>query len=126
MNGRTANPSILSDFVPLRFNSAESMAANPTPVIEVCDLVRQFGSRKVLNGISFQVHKGETMIIMGGSGCEKSTLLRTSIGAMKPAAGSVKLFGEEITTMSESNIARVRRRFGMLFQSGALMQSLTV
>jgi phospholipid/cholesterol/gamma-HCH transport system ATP-binding protein len=102
------------------------MAANPIPVIEVSDLVRQFGSRKVLNGISFQVHKGETMIIMGGSGCGKSTLLRHVIGAMKPTSGSVKLFGEEITTMSESDIARVRRRFGMLFQSGALMQSLTV
>jgi phospholipid/cholesterol/gamma-HCH transport system ATP-binding protein len=101
-------------------------AANPTPIIEVTDLVRQFGSRKVLNGISFQVHKGDTMIIMGGSGCGKSTLLRHIIGAMKPTSGSVKLFGEEITTMAERDIARVRRRFGMLFQSGALMQSLTV
>lgn len=101
-------------------------AANPTPIIEVTDLVRQFGARKVLNGISFQVHKGDTMIIMGGSGCGKSTLLRHIIGAMKPTSGSVKLFGEEITTMAEHDIARVRRRFGMLFQSGALMQSLTV
>jgi phospholipid/cholesterol/gamma-HCH transport system ATP-binding protein len=97
-----------------------------TPVIEVTDLVRQFGSRKVLNGVSFQVHKGDTMIIMGGSGCGKSTLLRHIIGAMKPTSGSIKLFGEEITTMAERDIARVRRRFGMLFQSGALMQSLTV
>ena len=102
------------------------MAAHPIPVIEVSDLVRQFGTRKVLNGISFEVHKGDTMIIMGGSGCGKSTLLRHVIGAMKPTSGSIKLFGEEITTMSEGDIARVRRRFGMLFQSGALMQSLTV
>src|SRR6266576_3822541 len=107
-------------------HSTESMAANPAPIIEVSDLVRQFGSRKVLNGISFQVHKGDTMIIMGGSGCGKSTLLRHVIGAMKLTSGSIKLFGEEITTMPESDIARVRRRFGMLFQSGALMQSLTV
>jgi phospholipid/cholesterol/gamma-HCH transport system ATP-binding protein len=98
----------------------------PIPVIEVTDLVREFGSRKVLNGVSFQVHKGDTMIIMGGSGCGKSTLLRHIIGAMKPTSGSIKIFGEEITTMAERDIARVRRRFGMLFQSGALMQSLTV
>ena len=97
-----------------------------TPVIEVTDLVREFGGRKVLNGISFQVMKGDTMIIMGGSGCGKSTLLRHVIGAMRPTSGSVKLFGEEITTMDEPQLARVRRRFGMLFQSGALLQSLTV
>jgi phospholipid/cholesterol/gamma-HCH transport system ATP-binding protein len=103
------------------------MKNNPSlVVIEVTDLVRKFGSRKVLNGVSFQVHKGDTMIIMGGSGCGKSTLLRHIIGAMKPTSGSIKLFGEEITTMAERDIARVRRRFGMLFQSGALMQSLTV
>jgi phospholipid/cholesterol/gamma-HCH transport system ATP-binding protein len=97
-----------------------------TPVIEVTDLVRDFHGRKVLNGISFKVMKGDTMIIMGGSGCGKSTLLRHIIGAMKPTSGSVKLFGEEITTMREKELAKVRRRFGMLFQSGALMQSMTV
>jgi phospholipid/cholesterol/gamma-HCH transport system ATP-binding protein len=103
-----------------------SASADSTPVIEVTDLVRDFHGRKVLNGISFKVMKGDTMIIMGGSGCGKSTLLRHVIGAMKPTSGSVKLFGEEITTMTESQLARVRRRFGMLFQSGALLQSMTV
>ena len=97
-----------------------------TPVIEVTDLVREFHGRKVLNGISFRVMKGDTMIIMGGSGCGKSTLLRHVIGAMKPTSGSIKLFGEEITGMNEAALARVRRRFGVLFQSGALLQSLTV
>jgi phospholipid/cholesterol/gamma-HCH transport system ATP-binding protein len=96
------------------------------PVIEVTDLVREFNGRRVLNGISFTVMKGDTMIIMGGSGCGKSTLLRHVIGAMRPTSGSVKLFGEEITTMTEPQLARLRRRFGMLFQSGALLQSLTV
>jgi phospholipid/cholesterol/gamma-HCH transport system ATP-binding protein len=97
-----------------------------TPVLEVTDLVREFGGRRVLDGISFQVFKGETMIVMGASGCGKSTLLRHIIGSMQPTSGSVKLFGEEITTMSEHELARVRRRFGVLFQSGALLQSLTV
>ncbi|MDB6173892.1 MAG: transporter-related protein [Chthoniobacteraceae bacterium] len=100
--------------------------SNDGPIIEVTDLVREFGSRKVLDGISFKVFKGDTMIIMGASGCGKSTLLRHIIGAMKPTSGSVKLFGEEISTMKEAELARVRSRFGMLFQSGALMQSMTV
>ena len=97
-----------------------------SPVIEVTDLVRKFGDRVVLNDISFNVHRGETLVIMGGSGCGKSTLLRHIIGSMKPTSGSVKIFGQEITRMNEREIEDVRRRFGMLFQSGALLASLTV
>ena len=96
------------------------------PVIEVTDLVRKFGTRAVINNISLQIHRGETLVIMGGSGCGKSTLLRHVIGSMKPTSGSVRIFGEEITSMNEREIANVRRRFGMLFQSGALLASLTV
>src|SRR5207244_10920046 len=96
------------------------------PIIEVVDLVRRFGDRTVLNDISFNVHRGETLVIMGGSGCGKSTLLRHMIGSMKPTSGSVKIFGEEIAAMKEREIGRVRQRFGMLFQSGALLASLTV
>jgi len=97
-----------------------------SPIIEVVDLVRRFGDRTVLNDISFNVYRGETLVIMGGSGCGKSTLLRHMIGSMKPTYGSVKIFGEEIATMKEREIGRVRQRFGMLFQSGALLASLTV
>src|SRR5256886_1275416 len=96
------------------------------PVIEVTDLVRKFGARAVINDISFNVHHGETLVIMGGSGCGKSTLLRHVIGSMKPTSGSVQIFGQDITRMDEREIASVRRRFGMLFQSGALLASLTV
>src|SRR5207253_10534515 len=97
-----------------------------SPVIEVVDLIRKFGDRTVINDISFNVRRGETLVIMGGSGCGKRTLLRHTIGSMKPTSGSVKLFGEEITGMKEREIERVRLRFGMLFQSGALLASLTV
>jgi phospholipid/cholesterol/gamma-HCH transport system ATP-binding protein len=102
------------------------MNANEGPIIEVTDLVRRFGDRTVINDISFNVDRGETLVIMGSSGCGKSTLLRHMIGSMKPTSGSVKLFGEQITTMNEREIARIRTRFGMLFQSGALLASLTV
>lgn len=97
-----------------------------TPVIEVEDLVREFGGRRVLDGASFTVYQGDTMIIMGASGCGKSTLLRHLVGSIKPTSGSVRLFGEEITAMPVRDLARIRRRFGVLFQSGALLQSLTV
>lgn len=96
------------------------------PVIEVTDLVKEFKGRRVTNGVSFKVHRGDTMIIMGGSGCGKSTLLRQIIGSIKPTSGSIKIFGEEITSMDETELSRVRKRFGMLFQSGALLQSMTV
>src|SRR5467141_1882989 len=97
-----------------------------SPIIEVVDLVRRFADRTVINDISFRIDRGETLVIMGGSGCGKSTLLRHIIGSMKPTSGSVKIFGEEITRMNEREIANVRKRFGMLFQSGALLASLTV
>ena len=102
------------------------MNSSEEPIIEVVDLVRKFGDRTVLNDISFNVQRGETLVIMGGSGCGKSTLLRHMIGSMKPTSGSVKIFGEEIAAMNEREIGRVRQRFGMLFQSGALLASLTV
>jgi phospholipid/cholesterol/gamma-HCH transport system ATP-binding protein len=96
------------------------------PIVEVADLFRKFGDRTVIDHLSFTIHRGETLVIMGGSGCGKSTLLRHIIGVMRPTSGSVKIFGEEITTMNDRQIADIRRRFGMLFQSGALLASLTV
>ena len=102
------------------------MKTDGKPMIEVDRLVRKFGERAVLNDISFNVHRGDTLVIMGGSGCGKSTLLRHMIGSMKPTSGMVKLFGEEISGMKEREIIRIRLRFGMLFQSGALLASLTV
>jgi len=99
---------------------------NDEAVIEVTNLVKQFRGRNVTNGVTFKVYRGDTLIIMGGSGCGKSTLLRQIIGSIKPTSGSIKIFGEEIVGLEEKELGRIRRRFGMLFQSGALLQSMTV
>ncbi|MBW8040317.1 MAG: ABC transporter ATP-binding protein [Planctomycetes bacterium] len=96
------------------------------PVIEIRQMVKSFGSQRVLDGINLQVYPGEIMVIIGGSGCGKSTLLRHLIGSLIPDEGSVKLFGQDITTMSENELNEVRKRLGILFQSGALFNSLTV
>ena len=96
------------------------------PIIEIRNLVRKFGARTVLNGVTFTVEKGDTLIIMGGSGCGKSTLLRHIIGSMKPTSGSIKIFGKETTSMPQKELEQLRLRFGMNFQFGALLQSLTV
>jgi phospholipid/cholesterol/gamma-HCH transport system ATP-binding protein len=104
----------------------ENPITNAEPVIEVQELYKELGGRMVTNGVSFKVFRGDTMIIMGGSGCGKSTLLRQIIGSIKPTSGSIRIFGEEITEMNETEMGRISKRFGMLFQSGALLQSMTV
>lgn len=96
------------------------------PIIEIVDLVKRFGDRKILDGINLRVRKGETLVIMGASGCGKSTLLRCLIGAHRAEEGSVKLFGQDILTISLKELDAVRKRFGILFQSGALFSSMTV
>ena len=94
--------------------------------LEVRGLTRSFGSRKILSDVSFRLKHGEILIIMGGSGCGKSTLLRHIIGSLKPDAGEIYIHGTEITKLDDEHLAKVRKRFGMLFQTGALFNSLTV
>ena len=103
-----------------------SEASGKQPVIEVTDMVKSFGSQKVLDGINLKVYAGEIMVVMGSSGCGKSTLLRHLIGSIAPDEGTVKLFGNDITKMSEKELNDVRKKFGILFQSGALFNSLSV
>jgi phospholipid/cholesterol/gamma-HCH transport system ATP-binding protein len=106
--------------------SAGTDVKSGEPIINVQGLTKSFGSQKVLQGINLDVARGEIMVIMGGSGCGKSTLLRHLIGSIHPDEGSIKLFGQEITTMTEVALNKVRQRFGILFQSGALFNSLSI
>jgi len=105
---------------------SEAQQQDRQTVIRVVDLVKRFDGRAVLDGVNLQIYPGETMVIMGGSGCGKSTLLRHMIGSMAPEEGHVELFGENLSELEEEQLNAVRKRFGILFQSGALFNSMTV
>lgn len=95
-------------------------------MLEVRDLVKRFGPRAVLEGINFTVRRGETLVIMGGSGCGKSTLLKHLVGVYKPDEGGIFWKGRNICEFSRAEMDEYRRRFGILFQSGALFNSMNV
>jgi phospholipid/cholesterol/gamma-HCH transport system ATP-binding protein len=94
--------------------------------IRVENLVKSFDGHVVLNGVDLQVRRGETMVVMGGSGCGKSTLLRHMIGSLYPDSGRVVLLGEDLNELDDAGMNQLRKRFGILFQSGALFNSMTV
>ena len=95
-------------------------------VISVRDLVKFFDDRKVLEGVTLDIYRGETFVIMGGSGCGKSTLLRHMSGAMKPDEGKVFFMDQDLTGLTEAQEEKLKRRFGMCFQSAALIDYLNV
>ncbi|HYW72839.1 MAG TPA: ATP-binding cassette domain-containing protein [Pyrinomonadaceae bacterium] len=96
------------------------------PAIEFRNVTMIFDGRKILNDLSFKVMKGETKIILGGSGCGKSTTIKLVLGLLKPDSGSILLDGEDITDYNEGQMMRVRKKLGMIFQEGALFDSLSV
>jgi phospholipid/cholesterol/gamma-HCH transport system ATP-binding protein len=96
------------------------------PVIDARDVHLSFENNRVLGGVSLSIMPGERMVILGSSGCGKSTFLRVMLGAYRPERGSVKVFGREITGLSETELNEIRKRTGTLFQSGALYNSMTV
>lgn len=102
------------------------MAENNGNIIEVRDLVVKYGDRTVLDGVSFDVKRGEIFVILGGSGCGKSTLLRNLVGLMRPYSGKIMIFGQDFTAMSDEERIAVRRRMGMCFQGSALFNSMTI
>src|SRR5205809_3787986 len=95
-------------------------------MIEVRELKKSFGANCILDGVSFRIDKGESVVIIGRSGGGKSVLLKHLIGLLQPDTGEVRIEGENIVPMNERELLRVRRKFGMLFQSAALFDSMTV
>lgn len=96
------------------------------PVLEVKDVSITFERDKVLDGVSFVVQPGETRVLLGPAGGGKSVLMKLLNGLIKPDEGSIKVFGEEITTMTELQLFAMRRRVGMVFQESALFDSMNV
>src|ERR1700712_5265074 len=97
-----------------------------TPVIEVENLIVRYGEREILHNINFSVNPGEIMVIMGGSGSGKSTLLRHLLGLARPAGGSIRLLGQDITRLDARQMVELRKNIGVSFQGGALFNSMTV
>jgi phospholipid/cholesterol/gamma-HCH transport system ATP-binding protein len=104
----------------------ERMAGGETPAVEVRNLSLAFDEKVVLRDVSFTLLRGHTKIILGASGSGKSTILRVILGLLRPDGGEVWINGERTDTMSEREMMRVRSDLGMVFQEGALFDSLTV
>ena len=95
-------------------------------LIEVQNLTAQYGDRLVLRGVTMQVREGEIMVILGGSGCGKTTLLKHVIGLLVPHSGTVRLFDRDMAEMDEREVNETLKRIGVMFQYGALLNSLTI
>ena len=96
------------------------------PMIRVDDLVTHFGERRILNHVSLDIHPGETMVILGGSGTGKSTLLRHMVRLEMPTSGHIYIKGQDVCHMPDREFNKIRRKMGMLFQSAALFNSMTI
>jgi phospholipid/cholesterol/gamma-HCH transport system ATP-binding protein len=95
-------------------------------IIGVIDVEKGFETGPVLKGVSFALEKGETLVVMGGSGSGKTVLLRSIAGLLRPDAGQIRVFGQNIEDLSEEELLPIRRRLGYVFQGAALFDSLTV
>ncbi len=95
-------------------------------MIDCIDLCKSFGTKKVLDGVNLHIKRGESMVIIGGSGSGKSVTIKHMIGLLKPDAGKVVVDGQEVGALNEDDLNELRKKFGMLFQGAALFDSLTV
>lgn len=102
------------------------MGTNFDPKIRVVNLFKSFAEKEVLNGVNLEVRQGESMVVIGGSGSGKTVLIKCIIGLIQPDGGEIYVDGQEISALSEQEMNEVRKKFGMLFQGGALFDSLSV
>ncbi len=98
----------------------------PAPILTLSDITLAYGPKLIQRGISMAVRRGSVFAVMGGSGCGKSTVLRSMIGLLRPAAGQYRLEGEDYWAANDRRRTQMAMRFGVLFQSGALWSSMTV
>lgn len=96
------------------------------PVVAVKEVCMRYDGKKVLENITLEINKGETLAIIGQSGCGKTTLLRCLIGLISPTSGKILVFGKNIFSLKEPDLNQLRERMGMVFQEGALFDSLSV
>jgi phospholipid/cholesterol/gamma-HCH transport system ATP-binding protein len=96
------------------------------PMVEAAGLTRRFDATEVLRGVSFSLTRGETLVIMGGSGAGKTVLLRLVAGLIRPDGGQLRVFGHRIEHLTEEELLPLRRRMGYVFQGAALFDSLSV
>ena len=97
-----------------------------TPAVEFRNVDLAFDDSVILDTVSFHLRRGETKIVLGGSGTGKSTIINLILGLLKPDAGEILIDGEEITGLDDQELMRVRKKIGMIFQEGALFDSLSV
>lgn len=95
-------------------------------IIEVKDLITEYNGERILDGVRLNIEPGSIFAILGGSGCGKTTLLKHIIGLLYPVSGSIKIFGKETVGMEEADFEKILEKCGMLFQEGALLNSITV
>jgi phospholipid/cholesterol/gamma-HCH transport system ATP-binding protein len=107
-------------------SSARLTEAQPQPVIVFEDVAISFEGNPVLDGISFSLERGETKALLGVAGSGKSTILKLTMGLLRPKRGSIWVLGQEVSAMKEEDLFELRRRIGMVFQESALFDSLTV
>ena len=117
---------IAEDLEPSDFEDAVDNVQRAIPAIEFRDVYLSFDDKVILDGVNFTVRRGETKVILGRSGGGKSTTIRLILGLLKPDSGQILIDGEDITEYSEVEMMKVRKKIGMVFQEGALFDSLSV
>jgi phospholipid/cholesterol/gamma-HCH transport system ATP-binding protein len=116
----------LSNFVTREISADERDAAGVSGLVEVRDMTLQFAKQTILSRIQLRIKRGQTVAIIGESGCGKTMLLKSIVGLIRPSDGQVLYNGEDINRLSDVQMTRLRRKFGFVFQNAALFDSMTI
>lgn len=107
-------------------SATETYTTSSNPVIEINQLKKSFGDNNVLRGVDFTLARGENVVVLGRSGCGKSVFIKCISGLVKPNSGDIKIFGQNISGISNRQLDKIREKIGFLFQSNALYDSMTI